>query len=194
MQFFSADATLKKCPWKHEKTALKSSFTAQFFFSTANRLKTSPILKFCSIKIVRLMYNDLAERRREQVEYLVILQSANQSSTRQWVAQKFYQESLAKKPLHTSQITQSCIRRPSDLRIPSETQKNLVLKIVVPFHGIICRNLNFCVVQQGCFIFRVPILLRISWAELKSLLTIPSNVLPFQLILCHQLFSADTTI
>ena len=56
VQSFSSDATILKkkdifCPWKHKKkTPSKVAHNGpQFFFSIANRPKTSPNLIFCSI-------------------------------------------------------------------------------------------------------------------------------------------------
>ena len=116
-QLFRADATVfKKSDHENmKKTPSKVAHNQPIFFSITNRQKNQPKSQFllhrnCSPRDLCVI--SLAESRREQVEYLVILQSANQSSLRQWVAQKFYQESLAKKPLRPSLNIQYCIRRP----------------------------------------------------------------------------------
>ena len=54
MELFSADTTIsKKMPMKHKKLALKVVYFSVIWadFSTANRPKTSPNLKLCSIKM-----------------------------------------------------------------------------------------------------------------------------------------------
>ena len=69
-----------------KKTPSKVAHNQPIFFSITNRQKNQPKSQFllhrnCSPRDLCVI--SLAESRREQVEYLVILQSANQSSLRQ---------------------------------------------------------------------------------------------------------------
>ena len=82
MQHFSEDATMFNFfyffPWKHKKTALISStLQPKFLFTTANWPRTSPNIKFCSIKKSdNLQYNMLGR----WVDHLINQASNNPSS------------------------------------------------------------------------------------------------------------------